>query len=227
MAQFRGRNRRESFTPRLAALYPCIFDWNNEAGNLSYYFWQDLWAAKKIFQRNPSVHFDIASRIDGFVAHLLTFRPVTLIDIRPLPYKIEGLDFIQGNATDMSAIKDNSVESLSSLCAIEHFGLGRYGDPVDPEACFTALREMQRILAAGGRLYIAVPIGREKIYFNAHRIFSPRTILSSLPDLRLVDFSAIDTRRPQAPLYTEHADPSAFEDEKSDEALIGLFEFEK
>jgi hypothetical protein len=227
MAQFRRENRRESFTPRLTTLWPIIYEWDSEAGNLSYYFWQDLWAAKKIFQRNPSVHFDVASRIDGFVAHLLAYRSVTLIDIRPLPYKIEGLDFIQGNATDMSAIKDNSLESLSSLCAIEHFGLGRYGDPVDPEACFKALKEMQRVLAAGGRLYIAVPIGREHIHFNAHRIFSPQTILSSLPELRLADFAVIDTRRPQAPLYTEHADPNAFENEESDEGLIGLFEFEK
>jgi SAM-dependent methyltransferase len=227
MAQFRKKNRRESFTPRLATLWPLLFEWDSEAGSLSYYFWQDLWAAKKIFQRNPAAHFDVASRVDGFVAHVLSFRPVTLIDIRPLPYKIEGLDFIQGNATDMSAIKDNSVESLSSLCAIEHFGMGRYGDPVDPEACFIALREMQRVLAPGGRLYIAVPIGRENIYFNAHRIFSPRTILSSVPELHLIDFAVIDSRRPRDPIYTEHADPNTFENEESDEALIGLFEFEK
>ncbi|GHT01867.1 hypothetical protein AGMMS50276_30880 [Synergistales bacterium] len=230
-AKIAGEGR--DFQPQILSIWPIVTDWSDNAGFLSYYFWQDLWAAKKIFERKPSSHFDIASRIDGFVAHLLTFMPVTLIDIRPLPYEIEGLDFVCTDATDMSVIKDDCIESLSSLCAIEHFGLGRYGDPIDPEACFKAMSEMERVLSPGGRLYIAVPVGVEGVRFNAHRIFYPRTIISALSRLSLLDFSVVDTRSSSymntqlGIQYMEHADPADYENEQNDEELIGLFEFEK
>ncbi len=55
-----------------------------------HYFHQDLWAAKKIFKRRPMTHVDIGSRVDGFVAHLLVFMPVTAVDIRYLDSNIEG-----------------------------------------------------------------------------------------------------------------------------------------
>jgi hypothetical protein len=226
--QFGRANKRQTFVPQLSEAWPLLYDWDNTAGSLSYYFWQDLWAAKKIFQHKPSIHFDIASRVDGFVAHLLTFMPVTLIDIRPLPYEIDGLSFVQADAANMAAIKENSIESLSSLCAIEHFGLGRYGDPIDPEACFKSISEMQRVLAPNGRLYAAVPVGLEGIYFNAHRVFSPATIISAFSELDMVDFSVVDDRPNRAFRFIEHADPHAFEKEICDEgALVGLFEFTK
>jgi hypothetical protein len=77
--------------------------------------------------------------------------PVTVIDIRPLTSTVEGLTFMQADATDLAGIQDDSVESLSSLHAVEHFGLGRYGDPVEPDACFRAMQALVRVLqpAAG------------------------------------------------------------------------------
>ena len=107
--------------------------------------------------------------------------PVTMIDIRPLPEKIEGLKFIQADATNLDGIADNSIKSLSSLCAPEHFGLGRYGDPIAPDACFKAMKSMQRVLQRGGYLYCAVPVGETScVAFNAHRIFNSIKSLSSL-----------------------------------------------
>ena len=227
MVKFAEANHRQTFAPKLSKIWPLLFDWDSAAGTLSSYFWQDLWAARKIFQRKPSMHFDIASRVDGFIAHLLTFMPVTLIDIRPLPYEISHLNFIRADATNMPAIKENSIESLSSLCAIEHFGLGRYGDPIDPEACFHSMSEMQRVLAPRGRLYVAVPIGLESIYFNAHRVFSPATVLAAFPKLSLVEFSVIDDRSARAH-FIEDTRPDAFEGEiNNDGGLVGLFEFTK
>jgi hypothetical protein len=208
--------------------FPFLHDKDCSAGELGYYFWQDLWAAKKIFNRRPETHFDIASRIDGFVAHLLTFMPVTLIDIRPLPFQVEGINFSCADATHLTEISDESIESLSSLCAIEHFGLGRYGDPVNPEACFSALRALQRVLRKGGRLYLAVPIGAEAVYFNAHRVFSPFTILRSLEQMELLDFAVVDARNGNNLKYVEHADPTDYSrEENPGGSLVGLFEFGK
>ena len=109
-----------------------LTDCVQEAGMTGDYFFQDMWAAREIYRSNVKHVYDIGSRMDGYIAHLLAMEVhVTLLDIRPFPHKVEGIDFIQTNATDLSNIPDESIETLSSLCALEHFGLGRYGDPID------------------------------------------------------------------------------------------------
>lgn len=160
------------------------------AGSINSYFWQDLWAARKVFQNNSEFHYDIGSRLDGFIAHLLSFgRKVRLIDIRPLDSKVEGLFFTKADATDLDGIEDNSIESLSALCSLEHFGLGRYGDPIDPEACFKCFTAIGRKMKEGGNLYLSVPVGKEHLEFNAHRIFYAATILDAFPDFECREFS--------------------------------------
>ena len=158
----------ERFPIRISGLLPLTTDWLHSAGKAKgHYFHQDVWAARKVFEVRPKQHIDIGSRIDGFVAHVLTFMPITVIDVRPLQSSLPNLTFVQGDATNLSEFPDNSVESLSSLHAVEHFGLGRYGDPIDPDAYFNAMREMARILKPEGRLYFSVPIGVERLEFNA------------------------------------------------------------
>lgn len=214
-------NHRASFRIRIGDLFPILTDRRDTAGQASgHYFHQDLWAARKLFHQRPDSHTDIGSRIDGFVAHVLSFMPVTIVDIRRLDSHVSGLTFLQDDATELRSMPDNSVRSLSSLHAAEHFGLGRYADPLDPEACFKFMSSLQRVLAPDGRLYFSVPIGRERVEFNAHRVFAPRTILESFPLLRLVSFSYVgDDGR----LY-ENVDPLML---PKSYLACGLFEFSK
>lgn len=202
-------------------MYLILSDRKAVAGTVGgHYFHQDLWAAKKIFERRPPQHLDIGSRIDGFVAHLLVFMPVTVMDIRPVDSTVDGLQFSQDDATEMNKLEDNSVDSLSSLHAAEHFGLGRYSDPVDPKACFHFMQALQRVLAPGGRLYFSVPIGRERVEFNAHRVFAAKTILDAFSQLSLASFSFVgDDGR----LYND-IDPAKT---TNSEYGCGLFEFTK
>jgi hypothetical protein len=136
-----------------------------------HYFPQDLWAARKVYTRRPARHVDIGSRVDGFIGNLLTFMPVTLVDWRPYNPPVSGLDFIQGDGRYLKGVPDNSIPSLSSLNATEHFGLGRYGDEIDPEGWRKACQAYARVLAPGGYLYFSVPIGRQRVVFNAYRVF--------------------------------------------------------
>ena len=139
------------FPLRISHLRPLTSDWLDTAGVAEgHYFHQDLWAARKVFEARPKQHIDIGSRIDGFVAHILTFMPITVIDVRALESNTSDLTFVKADATSLSEFANGSVASLSSLHAVEHFGLGRFGDPVDPSACFKAMKEMVRILAEGG-----------------------------------------------------------------------------
>lgn len=159
-----------------------------------HYFLQDIYVAKKIIEFSPLNHYDVGSRVDGFIAHLLAGYKgtVTTIDIRPLGVELEGLEFIQADATNLNGISDNSIESISSLHAVEHFGLGRYGDSISVTACYDAMKSLQRVVKKGGRLYFSVPIGKEDtIIFNAHRWFAPKTILEQFNQMSLVSFAYI------------------------------------
>ncbi|GAC1356063.1 MAG: hypothetical protein NVSMB3_01950 [Acidobacteriaceae bacterium] len=221
LRRYRRQNRLPSFQITMRDAFPILTDMEGGAGVAGgHYFHQDLWAARKIFARRPEQHFDIGSRVDGFIAHLLVFMPVTVIDIRPMESAVEGLHFLQDDAAQMEHVATGSVDSLSSLHVAEHFGLGRYTDPIDPEACFRFMASLQRVLAPGGRLYFSVPVGRERVEFNAHRVFAPQTILRQFPELKLLSFSFVGD------------DGSLYEDRRwqelpESEMACGLFELTK
>ena len=221
LSSYRKLNKSASFHFQLRDAFPILTDMSSNAGVAGgHYFHQDLWAAKKIFKARPLQHFDIGSRTDGFIAHLLVFMPVTVIDIRPLESDIEGLSFFKDDASELANFRDESILSLSSLHVAEHFGLGRYTDPVDPQACFKFMASLERVLAPGGKLYFSVPVGRERVEFNAHRVFAPKTILNYFPGLELVSFSYVgDDGR----LYENVLPPEM----PNSEMACGLFEFTK
>ncbi len=183
-------NTRETMKICQECMFPIYADKFKTAGSIGSYFWQDLWAARKIFRDNPERHYDIGSRIDGFIAHLLSFRDnVNLIDIRPLDKVVDGLYFTQSDATSLDNIEDESIESLSALCSLEHFGLGRYGDEIDPEACYKCFAAISRKMKSGGSIYLSVPVGKEHIEFNAHRVFYASTIVKEFSACRLEEYS--------------------------------------
>lgn len=122
---------------------------------------------------------------------LSAFVPTEFLDYRPLQVKLSGLACGSGNLLALSQAND-SVHSLSCLHVVEHVGLGRYGDHLDPDGSVRALGELRRVLARRGRLYLSVPVGRERVCFNAHRVFDPDTIVNVLDGLRLVEFSLVD-----------------------------------
>ena len=143
------------------------------------------------------------------------------MDVRPLDDPPAGIRFIQADATTMSGFPDDSVPSLSSLHAAEHFGLGRYGDPVNPTAHITFMKSLQRVLAPGGHLYFSVPMDRQDVVqFNAQRFLSTNTVRDAFDRLELVSFGLVT---PQG-RYLETAT------EKDIDRLghvCGLFEFTK
>lgn len=219
---YQRRNAHASLRISFGSLWPVLSDFGRVAGTASgHYFHQDLWAARKIYSVRPLRHVDIGSRIDGFIAHLLVFMPVEYVDIRPLDEPIANLTVTQADATSLDMFSDNSVPSLSSLNAAEHFGLGRFSDPIDPMACFTFMSSLARVLAPGGKLYFSTPIGRERVEFNAQRVFSLQTVLAQFADLLLVSFSYVDDDG----CIHEGVEPDNFPWQA--DLACGLFEFSK
>jgi hypothetical protein len=151
-----------------------------------HYFHQDLFVARRIHKRNPRRHIDVGSRIDGFVAHVASFREIEIVDIRPLDTPIPNVKFLQMDIMDSLAPNRTAIcDSLSCLHALEHFGLGRYGDRVDPDGYKLGFANLVQMLETGGILYFSVPIGRQRIEFNAHRVFGLPHLLEMFKANRL------------------------------------------
>ena len=152
LKEYERLNKSDKFHIDRNNLYPRLFDCNVEAGKIDgHYFLQDIWFAQKVLEKRPEIHYDIGSRIEGFISHLLSNgQKVVQLDIRPLGVEVEGLSFRQTDATNLTGIADESLCSLSSLHAVEHFGLGRYGDNIDPDAWRKALNSMSQKIVGGG-----------------------------------------------------------------------------
>ncbi len=178
----------------IAELYPCLDDRYEPAGTLAmHYFYQDIYVANKIFNANPQKHVDIGSRIDGFVAHVASFREIEVFDIRPLDKKINNVIFRKADLMAEDFLIKDYCDSVSSLHAIEHFGLGRYGDEIISNGYLTGLANITRLLKPGGTFYFSVPIGRQRIEFDAHRVFSVKYLMGMLEkDYRISSFAFID-----------------------------------
>lgn len=164
-------------------ILPCLQDWAEEAGAVdNEYFWQDLLVAKLVYAAKPVKHVDVGSRLDGFVAHVASYRDIEVMDIRPLSRDIPGVRYVRADVMSLPKELVNYCDSLSCLHALEHFGLGRYGDPIDPEGHIKGIAGMSAMLSPGGNFYLSVPIGAARVEFNANRIFDPREIIEICED---------------------------------------------
>lgn len=156
--------------PEPRFFYPCLDDATSTTPIDASYYYQDAWAFEKIVQARPAKHVDVGSH-HKFVSLLSKVVDTTMVDLRPLPVPLESLKFEEGSILELP-FADASQPSVSSLCVVEHIGLGRYGDPLDPEGTVKAVEELKRIVQPGGDLYLSVPIDDvNRIYFNAHRAF--------------------------------------------------------
>lgn len=175
--------------------FPCVMDKSQQSGELGggHYFLQDIYMAREIYRANPVKHVDIGSRIDGFIAHLAVFRKVEIFDIRPLDICEKNIIFTQADLTKVDKKLLKYTDSISCLHTIEHFGLGRYGDEIDPEGHLKGFQVITNILKPSGRFYFSVPMGKNRIEFNAHRIFSLSYLLSWITkNYEIEKFSYID-----------------------------------
>ncbi len=153
--------------------WPVMTDRTESAGVMSgHYFHMDLVMAQQVVKAAPKAHLDVGSRIDGFVAHVATTMPVLVGDIRPVESQHPNIRFVQVNLMEQAtAEKLGQFPSVSCLHTLEHMGLGRYGDPLDPAGDEKALATLAALTAPGGQLYLATPMGRERIEFNAQRVY--------------------------------------------------------
>ena len=177
------------FPVRWQDRHPCLHDDTLITKFDRHYIYHPAWAARILAKTKPKKHVDISSTL-AFSTMVSAFIPTDFYDFRPA--KIVLTDF-NSNRADLMALpfKDKSVISLSCMHTIEHIGLGRYGDKLDPNGDLKAVKELIRVLALGGNLLIVVPIGKPKLFFNAHRVYSYAQISRYFLPLKLKEFTLI------------------------------------
>jgi hypothetical protein len=210
---------------------PCLYDRYEEGGTTkSEYFWQDLLVARAIYDANPSKHVDIGSRVDGFVAHVASFRDCEVFDVRPISTVVPGVIFSQADLMDPASLPITEgggyCDSLSCLHAIEHFGLGRYGDPLNPQGYQRGIANMAQLLNSGGIFYLSTPIGQERVEFNANWVFDPRSILRCAEAAGMV-LKKLTVITPANGAQESAIDDAALSDLALQRYQLGLFVFTK
>jgi hypothetical protein len=183
------RRRAGTWSVAVADSYPCLADRLPTTPFDPHYFYQGNWLARRLADFKPAQHVDIGSSVLT-MGVLSAHVPTIFVDYRPLTVHQSGLNCVAADINQLP-FADRSVASLSCLHVIEHIGLGRYGDPLNVDGAQLAARELQRTVADGGKLYLSTPIGRERVCFNAHRVFAPETILSWFGQLHLMNFSYV------------------------------------
>ena len=152
----------ENSQPRLAVRWrdraPCLRDRTESTGFDRHYVYHTAWAARIVRQVSPARHVDVSSSL-FFCGIVSAFVPVDFYDYRPADLRLDGLTSGVGDLMRLPFV-DGSVPSLSCMHTVEHIGLGRYGDPLDPSGDSKAIAELKRVLAPGGSLIFVVPVGR-------------------------------------------------------------------
>ncbi|MEQ1599423.1 MAG: DUF268 domain-containing protein [Methylotenera sp.] len=208
---------------RFLNFYPCLHDKTSQTKFDPQYFYQAAWAASEIYRSHPLIHVDVASDVK-FVGVLSAITKVKFVDIRPLEANLRNLECISGSILELP-FKSESVESLSTLHVIEHIGLGRYGDPIDPNGAQKASKELIRVLSVGGHLYLSIPIGSPRVQFNGLRTFSPLEVLELFKDLKLITAAYVDNHGK----YYENVDITTveFDEKRGADFALGCFMFLK
>jgi SAM-dependent methyltransferase len=204
--KFKKNNNR--FSIKISDFYPCIKDKTIKTDFDAHYVYHTSWAARKVKEINPIKHRDISSSL-YFSGIASAFVPIDFYDYRPAELNLSGLKSKHSDLTKLH-FEDNSIDSLSCMHTVEHIGLGRYGDPIDPNGDLKAISELKRVLKKEGSLLFVAPVGKPKIEFNAHRIYSYEQISEYFKELELKEFSLITDNGN----YIEKADKNLVKDQK-------------
>ena len=203
LRRYQDLNHDRRFSINRSDLWVCLDDNTDTTGFDTHYEYHQAWAIRKVKQINPARHVDIASKLT-FNACLSAFLPVDFFDYRPALLKLDNLRCLHANLTQLH-FETGSIQSLSCMHTVEHVGLGRYGDPIDPEGDIKAIKELKRVLAPGGNLLFVVPVGLPRLQYNAHRIYSYEMIIEYFSDLTLIEFSLISDNALETGIITHAA----------------------
>ena len=186
---YRSKDKDKRFPIPFFSSMPILFENTPFTRFDTHYVYHTAWAARKVKEIGSPLHTDISSSL-YFSSIVSAFMPVEFYDYRPAKLNLSGLSSSPADLTKLH-FEDDSIASLSCMHTVEHVGLGRYGDQIDPDGDMKAAKELARVVAQGGSFLFVVPVGKPQIQFNAHRIYSYEMVIDMFPGLTLQEFSLI------------------------------------
>jgi len=78
-------------------------------------------------------------------------------------------------------------DTAFSYSSIEHSGLGRYGDRINPFGDIEQVAQVSCLLKSDGIFFLGFGIGKDKIEFNAHRIYGKVRLPLVTVNFKLMD----------------------------------------
>jgi Caenorhabditis protein of unknown function, DUF268 len=162
---------------------------SKDRGNVYYqtdYLLPDVFSRYSISGRTVAVIGSATPLYEAYIEHF-GGQPLT-VEYRPIRHDIKDLlTFTFEEA--MEKVKDRSLRSDHALCysSIEHSGLGRYGDFLDPEGDLLTMEMVRNMVRPGGLFFLQIPVGPDALSWNATRIYGPARLLLLLAGWELVD----------------------------------------
>jgi len=113
----------------------------------------------------------VGSLVPWYEAICLAERAASCTTVDHNPVAFEHPLLQQLTIQDWNAMEEPRPVWDVALCisSVEHAGLARYGDPVDPDGDLEAMDMIRAMVKPGGYLLLAVPVGADVIKWNAHR----------------------------------------------------------
>ncbi len=160
---------------------------DSQAHPVHYRTFECEFSSEQIANIKPGQILDIGSYRD-WLAGVMAAYPVTTVDVRDRESRLSNETVINQDVRNLE-LDDNSIDMLTTLHTIEHFGLGRYGDTFDPLGDVKAVNHFIRVVKPGGHFLLSVPVtaGDPCIAFNSHRIYSMEMVRAWVNELSLVD----------------------------------------
>lgn len=177
------------FPLKLSDRMPAIWEKTKQTQFDAHYVYHNAWAVRTVLKIRPAIHHDISSTL-YFCSTLSASLPVKFFDYRPAALTLSDLTAERCDLMQLP-FADDSIACLSCMHTVEHVGLGRYGDHLDPGGDLRAFSELQRVVAPGGDLLIVVPVGRQKLCFNAHRIYSYDSLMKIFHGFNSLDVALV------------------------------------
>lgn len=190
LRELRAYRRLSPNKPRALDAIPRLHDVTPTTPFDAHYLYVSAWVMRHLREQEPQLHIDVGGPVT-LAACMAAISPTLFIDYRPLTAPVQNLTSLGGDLLHLP-VASGSVSSLSCLHVAEHVGLGRYGDPLDPGGTTKACREIARVMASGGSLYFALPVGKPRTHFNAHRVHSPSMVQEVLSDFSILEVAAVD-----------------------------------
>ncbi len=148
-----------------------------------------LYAINKYEIRNKKVAV-VGSLMPWIEAMLLNNNNI----VTTVEYNVPIVNFTNLNATSYWDFQktDEMYDCIITFSSVEHSGLGRYGDPLDPDGDIKTMYDIHKNLKENGLLLWGAPVGHDALVWNEHRVYGKLRLPLLFQNFDEVEWVAVD-----------------------------------